>query len=41
MSLRMATLAARMSAPKKGDDPLKLNEEYEALIREINALPKG
>ena len=40
LQMRMATLAARMSAPKKGDDPLKLNEEYEALIREINNLPK-
>lgn len=31
LQMRMAVLAARMSAPKKGDSPEKLNEEYLAL----------
>ena len=34
--LRMAELAARMSAPKKGDDPEKLNAEYAELIEKMN-----
>ncbi len=34
--LRMAELAARMSAPKKGDDPEKLNAEYAELIERLN-----
>jgi hypothetical protein len=36
--MRMATLAGRMAAPQKGDDPLKLNEEYLNLAKKANAL---
>ena len=38
LQMRMATLAARMSRPEKGDDPLALQEEYlkiAAQLREI------
>ncbi len=40
LQMRMATLAARMSKPEKGDDPLKLNEDYLALAAQIRALKK-
>ena len=40
LQMRMATLAARMSRPEKGDDPLKLNEEYLALAAQIRELKK-
>ena len=39
--MRMATLAGRMAAPKKGDNPEALNEEYLALARQMNALKAG
>ena len=35
LQMRMAVVAARMSAPKKGDSPEKLNEEYLALADEL------
>ena len=38
LQMRMATLAGRMAAPQKGDDPLKLNEEYLNLAKKANAL---
>lgn len=38
LQMRMATLAGRMAAPQKGDDPLKLNEEYLELAKKANAL---
>lgn len=38
LQMRMATLAARMSAPKKGDDPEQLNAEYLALAKQIREL---
>ena len=41
LQMRLATIAARMSAPKKGDSPEKLNAEYEAVLCELNALKRG
>lgn len=38
LQMRSAALISRMSAPRKGDDPLKLNEEYEALLAQIREL---
>ena len=38
IQMRMAAVAARMSAPKKGDSPEKLNEEYQELIKKLNSL---
>lgn len=38
LQMRMATLAGRMAAPQKGDDPLKLNEEYLELARQVREL---
>lgn len=38
LQMRMATLAAQMSAPKKGDDPEQLNAEYLALAKQIREL---
>ncbi|MBQ9952091.1 MAG: ABC-F family ATP-binding cassette domain-containing protein [Clostridia bacterium] len=38
LQMRMATLAGRMAAPQKGDDPLKLNEEYLNLAKKANGL---
>ena len=35
LQMRMAVVAARMSVPKKGDSPEKLNEEYLALADEL------
>ncbi|MGI6239441.1 MAG: ribosomal protection-like ABC-F family protein [Christensenellales bacterium] len=35
LQMRMAALVARMSAPKKGDSPEKLNDEYDALARRL------
>ncbi len=35
LQMRMAVVAARMSAPKKGDSPEKLNEEYLALAEAL------
>ncbi len=41
LQMRMATLAGRMAAPKKGDDPLKLNEEYLELAQRVRELKNG
>ena len=38
LQMRMADLAARMSAPRKGDSPEKLNAEYQALAEQVRAL---
>ena len=38
LQMRMATLAGRMAAPQKGDDPLKLNDEYMDLARQVREL---
>ena len=38
LQMRLATIAARMSAPKKGDSPEKLNAEYEETLKELNTL---
>lgn len=38
IQMRMAAVAARMSAPKKGDSPDKLNEEYQELVKKLNSL---
>ena len=40
MQMRLAAIAARMSAPKKGDSPEKLNAEYEAALAELNELKR-
>ena len=41
LQMRLAAIAARMSAPKKGDSPEKLNAEYEAVLAELNELKRG
>ena len=41
LQMRLAAIAARMSAPKKGDSPEKLNAEYEETLKELNALKRG
>lgn len=41
LQMRMATLAARMSAPQKGDNPEALNEEYQRLGEEVRRLRSG
>ncbi len=38
LEMRMAALAARMSAPKKGDSPEKLNAEYDELAEALRQL---
>jgi len=38
LQMRMATLAGRMAAPQKGDDPLKLNEEYLEIGKKVREL---
>ena len=40
LQMRLAAIAARMSAPKKGDSPEKLNAEYEETLKELNELKK-
>ncbi|MBQ3223395.1 MAG: ABC transporter, partial [Clostridia bacterium] len=40
IEMRMAVLSARLSAPKKGDDPAKLNEEYFELARKLREMPR-
>ncbi len=40
LQMRLAAIAARMSAPKKGDSPEKLNAEYEETLNELNALKR-
>lgn len=41
LQMRMAVLAARMSAPKKGDSPEKLNAEYLALAEALRERKKS
>ena len=36
--MRLAVLTSRMSAPKKGDSPEKLNAEYQQVLAQLNAL---
>ena len=38
LQMRMADLAARMSAPRRGDSPERLNAEYQALAERVRAL---
>ncbi|MBR0463125.1 MAG: ABC-F family ATP-binding cassette domain-containing protein [Clostridia bacterium] len=38
LEMRMAALASRLSAPKKGDDPQRLNGEYDRLVAQLNDL---
>ncbi len=38
LQMRMADLAARMSAPRRGDSPEKLNAEYQALAEQVRSL---
>ncbi len=38
LQMRMADLATRMSAPRRGDSPEKLNAEYQALAEQVRAL---
>ncbi len=40
LEMRMAALAARMAAPKKGDKPEKLNAEYDELAEALRRLKK-
>ena len=40
LEMRMAALAARMAAPKKGDKPEKLNAEYDELAQALRRLKK-
>ena len=40
LQMRLAAVAARMSAPRKGDSPEKLNAEYEEIAGLINALKR-
>ena len=35
LEMRLAGIAARLSAPKKGDSPDRLNEEYLAVAEEL------
>ena len=38
LQMRLAVLTSRMSAPKKGDSPEKLNAEYQQVLSQLNAL---
>ena len=38
LEMRMAELSARLSAPRKGDDPAQLNEQYFALAAQLREL---
>jgi len=40
LEMRLAALAGRMAAPKKGDSPQALSDEYDALAAELNALKR-
>ena len=35
LEMRLAAIAARMAKPMKGDNPEKLNEEYESVVNLI------
>ena len=41
LEMRLAALAARMSAPKKGDRPDELNAEYERVARALREAKQG
>ena len=41
IEMRMAALAARISAPKKGDKPQQMNDEYDRLAEELRRLKQG
>ena len=41
LEMRMAALVARMAAPKKGDDPQALSDQYDALAAEVKKLKRG
>lgn len=41
LEMRLAALSARLSAPQKGDNPLKLNGEYLALADELRKLKRN
>ena len=40
LTMRMAELAARLSKPKKGDNPEALNRQYDELVAQLRALPQ-
>ena len=41
LEMRLAALAARMAAPRRGDDPRKLTEEYDDLARRLRELKRS
>ncbi len=41
LEMRMAALAGRMTAPKKGDRPEKLGAEYDALAAQLRNLKQS
>lgn len=41
LQMRLAAIASRMSAPKKGDSPERLNAEYEQVLEEIRLLKQS
>lgn len=41
LEMRMAELAARLSKPKKGDNPEDLNRQYLELAEQLRALPRS
>jgi len=41
LEMRMAELAARLSKPKKGDDPAELNRQYDDLVAQLRALSRS
>ena len=41
LEMRLAALAARMSAPKKGDRPESLREEYDRTVQELAELKRA
>ncbi len=41
LEMRMAALAGRMAAPKKGDDPQALSNQYDALAAELRSIKQG
>ena len=38
LEMRMAALAGRMAAPKKGDDPQALSNQYDAIAAELRSM---
>ena len=41
LEMRMAELAARLSKPKKGDNPEALNRQYLELAEQLRAIPRN